>query len=80
MKKQILMILVLATIVFGCSTPAYVEKDTNLNLSNYKTYMWVDARASENDASSQGNGICRYWCSQFCECRIAKLGLERSNR
>jgi hypothetical protein len=37
----------------GCSTPAYVEKDTNTNLSDYKTYRWVDVRASENDESAR---------------------------
>ena len=57
MKKQILMPLVSAIIVLGCSTPAYVEKDTNLNLSDYKTYMWVDTRASENDASARATAF-----------------------
>ena len=43
--------------VYSCSTPAYVEKDTNTNLSNYKTYMWVDVKASENDASSRATSF-----------------------
>lgn len=57
MNKAILMLLVLTTIVFGCSTPAYVEKDTNLNLSDYKTYMWVETRENENDASARATAF-----------------------
>ena len=38
---------------YSCSTPAYVEKDNSVNLSDYKTYMWVDVKANENDASSR---------------------------
>ncbi len=39
--------------VFSCSSPAYVEKDNSVNLSNYHTYMWVDTRAAENDPSTR---------------------------
>jgi hypothetical protein len=45
------MLLLLGS--FSCSTPAYVQKDEGVNLSNYKTYMWVNTRASENDESSR---------------------------
>ncbi len=37
----------------GCSTPVYVQKDDAANMSNYKTYMWVDTRASETDNSER---------------------------
>lgn len=44
---------VIAAIFFaaGCSTPVFVQKDKSVNLKNYKTYMWVDTRASENDST-----------------------------
>ena len=38
--------------IYSCSSPAYVEKDTSANLADYKTYMWVDVKASENDDAS----------------------------
>ena len=41
----------------SCSSPAHVEKDTSANLSNYKTYMWVDVRATENDASGRATAF-----------------------
>ena len=43
--------------IYSCSSPAYVEKDTSANLSDYKTYMWVDVEASENDASSRATSF-----------------------
>lgn len=42
-----------ALIFYSCSTPAYVEKDTSTNLADSQTYMWVDTKASETDASSR---------------------------
>ena len=55
MKKRNMggMLVGIGALLFSCSTPAYVEKDTSINLSDYKTYMWVDVRESENDASSR---------------------------
>ena len=55
MKKiNIAVVLVfISAIIYSCSSPAYVEKDSSANLSNYKSYMWVDVKASENDASSR---------------------------
>lgn len=42
---------------YSCSTPAYVEKDNSVNLSDYKTYMWVDVKANENDASDRATAF-----------------------
>ena len=51
------MLICTAAIIYSCSSPAYVEKDSNANLSNYKSYMWVDVKASENDASSRATAF-----------------------
>ena len=59
MKKILITATFICALVtiYSCSTPAYVEKDTNTNLSDYKTYMWVDIKASENDASSRATSF-----------------------
>ncbi len=44
---------VLCVLVLACSVPAYVEQSEGVNLSAYKTYSWVETRASENDASAR---------------------------
>lgn len=37
-----------ATMV-GCSSPVYVQTDESTNLAKYKTYMWVQTRANQDD-------------------------------
>ena len=49
--------LSMAVTFYSCSTPAYVEKDSGADLSNYKTYMWVNTRASETDASTRATAF-----------------------
>lgn len=41
--------LILAFSVAACSAPVHVEKDEAVDLSKYKTYMWVDTRYNQND-------------------------------
>ena len=55
MKATIFSAGVVAAVLFaaGCSTPVYVQKDESVNLNNYRTYMWVDTRASENDNTAR---------------------------
>ena len=54
--KRITFFLVFVFALFlliGCSNPVYVQKDDAVNLSSYKTYMWVDTRSNENDNSAR---------------------------
>ena len=51
------MLISAAVTFYSCSTPAHVEKDPGTNLSNYKTYMWVDVKASEDDASNRATSF-----------------------
>jgi len=59
MKKILFGAILISTAatIYSCSTPAHVEKDPGTNLSNYKTYMWVDLKASEDDASSRATAF-----------------------
>ena len=51
--KLIIGLSLTALLSLNCSSPAYVQKDDSVNLSNYKTYMWVDTRRDENDNSAR---------------------------
>src|SRR5688572_16814774 len=56
MKKilaQEAALTVLLSLTIGCSSPAHVQKDASTNLNTYKTYMWIDTRASESDQSTR---------------------------
>ena len=46
-----------AASIYGCSTQAYVEKASGSNLSDYKTYMWVNAMANKNDSSARATAF-----------------------
>jgi len=59
MKKLISGTLLINAVVLvqSCSTPAYVERDPVTNLSAYQTYMWVDVKGSEDDASARATSF-----------------------
>ena len=59
MKNILLGAALISAIVtmYSCSAPAYVEKDPGINLADYKTYMWVDIKASENDESKRATSF-----------------------
>ncbi len=48
MKYFLALVLPVALLV-SCSSPVYVQKDDTANFNSYRTYMWVDTRASEVD-------------------------------
>jgi len=43
----------MALVFASCSTPSYVQQDDSIRLTDYKTYMWIDTRANENDQSAR---------------------------
>jgi hypothetical protein len=68
------MLVWAAVIIYSCSSPAYVEKDSSANLSNYKTYMWVDVKASENDASSRATAFADVSVHNSVNAELSKWG------
>ncbi len=51
--KNICAALMVAFTIASCATPVHVEKDDSVNLSSYKTYMWVDTRYNQNDNTTR---------------------------
>ena len=47
--KNICAALMVVFTIAACSTPVHVAKDDTVDLSKYKTYMWVDTRYNQND-------------------------------
>ncbi len=80
--KKVLVILAIASLLlflFGCSTPAYVQKDDSINLSNYKTYMWVNTSSGENDKSERATAFADIGIHNAVNAELNnKWGLERS--
>jgi Domain of unknown function (DUF4136) len=67
-----------AAIFYSCSSPAYVEKDSSANLSNYKTYMWVDVKASETDASSRATAFADLSVHNSVNAELSKWGWQEA--
>jgi hypothetical protein len=55
--KKIKFFLIPLLALSACSTPGYVEKDNSFNPGNYKTYMWVDARTSQDNDSKRATAF-----------------------
>jgi tRNA U54 and U55 pseudouridine synthase Pus10 len=70
------MLVFVGAIIFGCSSPAHVEKDSNTDLSNYKTYMWVDIKASEKDASSRATAFADLSVHNSVNAELNKWGWQ----
>ena len=51
--KNICAALMMVFTIAACSTPVHVEKDDTVDLSKYKTYMWVDTRYNQNDNTAR---------------------------
>ena len=51
--RKIISLLCIILVMTSCSSPAYVQQDESVRLSDYKTYMWIDTRANENDQSAR---------------------------
>jgi hypothetical protein len=70
------MLVGVAALFCSCSTPAYVEKDSNVNLSNYKTYMWVDVKSDENDASARATAFADLSVHNSVNAELANWGWQ----
>lgn len=52
-KAFCIILLVIFFFNTNCSSPAYVQTDNSVSLTDYKTYTWADTRASEDDDSKR---------------------------
>jgi hypothetical protein len=68
------MLVSVAAVFYSCSTPAYVEKDSSVDLTNYKTYTWIDLKASENDASSRPTAFADISVHNSVNAELSKWG------
>lgn len=68
------MIALAGFIAAGCSSPVYVQKDDAADLSGYKTYMWVDTRASEDDNSARAAAFADISMRNSVNAELSKKG------
>ena len=78
MKSTIFSASVVAAVLFaaGCSSPVYVQKDDSVNFNNYKTYMWVETRANENDKTERAAAFADISVHNAVNEELSKLGWQ----
>ena len=63
----------------GCASVAHVEKDDSVNLSNYHTYTWVDAKDSKNDSvKTKVSDLTERKIKDAVNAELAKTGWKES--
>ncbi len=67
-------VALLQGLLLSCSAPAYIEKDDTVNLADYKTYMWVETKASENDESKRATAYADISIHNEVNKELAKWG------
>lgn len=71
----------MAVMVFAaaCTNRVYVQKDENVNLANYRSYMWVDTRANEHDNSPRATAYIDINLQSAVNAELKKQGLKEVN-
>lgn len=81
---KIFGLLMLPVLVLtACSSKAYVQKDSSVNLAAYRSYAWVDTRNEQGDTVGRFSNISDLTDRQIKEAVNAGLsnaGLRQSNR
>lgn len=65
----------------GCASVAHVEKDKNVNLSNYRTYAWADTKDSKEDtAKTKVSDLTERIVREAVNAELAKTGWKESKQ
>lgn len=63
----------------GCASVAHIEKDESVNLSNYRSFAWIDTKASKNDsASTTVSDLTERSIKNAVNTELAKAGWKES--
>jgi hypothetical protein len=64
----------------GCASVAHVEKDKNVNFSNYHSYAWVDTKESKNDSTVKVSDLTERIIKEAVNNEMAKTGWKESKK
>jgi hypothetical protein len=65
----------------GCASVAHVEKDDNVNLANYHSYAWAEAKEAKNDsAKTKVSDLTERTIKKAVNAELAKAGWKESKR
>lgn len=72
--KYVYSLTILSFIAFACANPVYVEKADDVNLSDYKTYMWINTRANEADDGARATAYADISVHNAANAELRKQG------
>lgn len=77
-RMSALLSMVGAVLFFiGCGSSAHIEKDNNVQLSNYKTYNWIPKEQSTTKKQAAGNTIAEQNIKNSTEQALEKKGFKK---
>lgn len=62
----------------SCASVAHIEKDDTVNFSNFKTFAWVESKASEDDASKKTISLTEQNVRKAVDAELGKEGWKES--
>ena len=76
MKSLVIIAMIATAALAGCSNVT-VQRDDTADLSQYRTYMWVETRASENDNSASTTAFADAGIKSSVNSELSKLGWQQ---
>ncbi len=74
MWNYLYLAVITALVATACKSPVHVQKDDKVNLNNYKTYMWVDTRANENDNAARTTAYADISVRNAANAELQRMG------
>jgi hypothetical protein len=72
-------ILAVASLALAsCSSTAHIEKDDTVNFSNFKTFAWVESKASETDSAKKTVSFTEQNIRKAVNSELAKQGWKET--
>jgi hypothetical protein len=72
--KYLYSIAIVGFFAAGCSSPVYVQKDDTVNLNNYRSYMWVNTQATQNEDGTRPISYADVSVRNAVNAELSKLG------
>ena len=78
--KWIGSLAIAALFIVGCSAPVHVEKDDNVDFSQYKSYAWADRDGSGKNDRNKSNDLMEQRFKQAVSKELNKQGWRMDSR
>jgi hypothetical protein len=66
--------VLLAVPFISCKSPVYVQQDNDVDMNNYKSYMWVVTKKSDNDPSARASAYADISVRNYVNAELRNLG------